>query len=66
MPKDASFAIKLRTDPKLNRFLKPVDPSISKQAKWIGEKMNASDDYHMIIQDNAKKKWESLHCMRSI
>lgn len=56
LPEDAYFAIKLRTNQKLNKFLKPVDPSISKQAKWIEEKMDASDDYHMIIQDNAKNK----------
>jgi RimJ/RimL family protein N-acetyltransferase len=48
---DASFALNLRLNPKLNQFLKPVDPSVEKQAAWIESKKTAIGDYHMVIED---------------
>ncbi len=34
---DAEFIIKLRTDPKLGRFIHPTSPDVELQKKWIRE-----------------------------
>ena len=34
---DAEMILKLRTDPKLNKFLSKTDSSIEKQKEWIRE-----------------------------
>jgi len=47
---DAGFILKLRLNPRLNKFLHKTDPSFDKQRIWIAEKKKAPDDYHMIIQ----------------
>lgn len=49
-PHDASFALHLRTDPELNRFLKPIDPSLENQKQWIQDKQSTPNDYHMIME----------------
>ena len=49
-PGDAEFILSLRLNPDLNKFLKPVDLSVSKQRLWIRDKQRAANDYHMIIE----------------
>ena len=34
---DAEMILKLRTDPKLNKFIFETDPDIEKQKEWIRE-----------------------------
>lgn len=50
-PEDAAFTLSLRNNPDLNQYLKPVDPDIQKQVKWILQKQKEEGDYHMIIED---------------
>jgi len=47
---DAEFILKLRLNPKLNKFLNETDPSVEKQKAWISAKQRDPNDYHMIIQ----------------
>lgn len=49
---DAEFIIKLRTDPKLSRFLHKTDPDIDGQKKWIREykkREEAGTEYYFIF-----------------
>ncbi|MGH1366135.1 MAG: GNAT family N-acetyltransferase [Calditrichia bacterium] len=50
VPNDAEFALSLRLDSELGRFLKTTDPSVEKQRAWITRRMDAEGDYHMIIE----------------
>lgn len=56
-PEDAEFVLSLRLNPELSRYLKPVDPSVEKQRKWIESKKKAPDDYHMIIESHQGKRY---------
>jgi hypothetical protein len=50
---DAEMILKLRTDPKLNRFLSKTDPSIEKQKGWIREykkRESKGEDYYFSIK----------------
>lgn len=49
-PDDAEFILKLRLNPKLNRFLHETDPSVEKQRAYIAAKQRQENDYHMIIE----------------
>ena len=55
-PDDAEFALSLRLDPELGRYLKKTDPSIEKQQAWIKGKMATKGDYHMIIESMEGKQ----------
>jgi len=50
LPADAEFALSLRLDEELGRFIKNTDPSVEKQRSWIKAKMQAKGDYHMVIE----------------
>jgi hypothetical protein len=41
---DAEFIVKLRTDPKLGRFIHPTSPDINKQREWIREYKNRESE----------------------
>ena len=52
---DADFIIRLRTNPRLNRFLHPTSPDIEKQKEWISNyKLRESKgiDYYFIFYSN--------------
>lgn len=52
---DAEFIVKLRTDPKLSRFLNKTDNDINKQKEWIREykerEAEAKDYYFIFFKD---------------
>lgn len=48
---DADFILKLRTDPKLGRFIHPTDNDIDKQREWIRQykvREKAGKDYYFV------------------
>ncbi|MFH1958630.1 MAG: GNAT family N-acetyltransferase [bacterium] len=47
---DAEFILSLRLDPLLSRYIGKTDTSIEKQRRWLREKIEKKDDYHMIIE----------------
>ena len=50
---DAEMILKLRTDPKLNKFLSKTDSSIEKQKEWIREYKKRElkgEDYYFSIK----------------
>ena len=54
---DAEFIIKLRTDPKLSRFLHKTDPDIDGQVRWIREYKKREEEgteYYFIFYKNEK------------
>src|SRR3972149_11319047 len=54
---DAEFILQLRLNPRLNKYLKKIDPSIENQKEWIRQKKKEKNDFHMIIQDLGGVKW---------
>jgi len=55
-PEDAEFILSLRLNPDLSKYLKPIDPSVEKQRKWIEKKKIEPNDYHMIIENKSSEK----------
>jgi hypothetical protein len=54
---DADFIIRLRTNPKLNRFLHPTSPDIEKQKEWISDyklREKKGTDYYFIFFFNGQ------------
>lgn len=52
---DAEFIVKLRTDPKLSRFINKTENDVSKQKEWIREYKKREDDgrdYYFIYEYN--------------
>ncbi len=55
---DAEFIVKLRTDPKLGKFLNPTDIDLEKQKKWITDykkREKLGDDYYFIFFHNGNR-----------
>ena len=52
---DAEFIVKLRTDPKLGRYIHATDNNVEKQRKWIRDykkRENDGMDYYFIYYSN--------------
>lgn len=50
---DAEFIVRLRTDPKLSRFLHPTSPDVSLQQQWITryrERQHNGEDFYFMFE----------------
>lgn len=56
-PDDAAFIIRLRTDPLLSRYIKSINPDVEKQRQWIVAKQQQENDYHLIIESQAREPY---------
>lgn len=56
---DADFIVKLRNNPKLNRYLNPTSSNIEDQIRWIKDykiKEKKQEEFYFIILENGYKK----------
>jgi len=66
---DAEFIVKLRTDPKLGRFIHATDDSVEKQKDWIREykkrEAEGIDYYFLYAKDGAPFGVSRIHDIQS-
>lgn len=48
---DAAFIVRLRTDPKLGRFIHPTSHRVEDQIAWIEAYLQRRGDYYFMIED---------------
>ncbi|HEY5592757.1 MAG TPA: GNAT family N-acetyltransferase [Paludibacter sp.] len=67
---DADFILKLRNNPKLNRYLSPTSISVDDQIKWIinykKKEKNEKEFYYVIFENGTKKGLYRLYNINNV